>query len=155
MSVNLAQFGMSSYNATEEQPINDYSPLPAGEYQVIITDSEMRETKAGTGSYLKVTLQVVDDANYTGRLMWLNLNLNNPNEKAVEIARRQFGAICRAVGVPTPEDSGELHHLPFVVKVKIEEREGWEPQNKVVNIRPVGDKPKATKAETSKPVWRQ
>jgi hypothetical protein len=47
-------------------------------------------------------------------VIWSRLNLDNP--KAVEIARRDLSAICRAVGVLTPGDSSELHDLPLVLE---------------------------------------
>ena len=31
---------------------NSFAPLPAGDYQVIVDDSDFRETKSGNGRYL-------------------------------------------------------------------------------------------------------
>jgi hypothetical protein len=41
----------------------------------------------------------------------------------VQIARGELSAICRAVGVMAPNDSVELHNLPFLVTVKCKKRE--------------------------------
>ena len=49
--------------------------------------------------------------------------LNNANETAVRIARGAFSSICRAVGVPQPNDSCELHDLPLMVKVACKKRD--------------------------------
>src|SRR5262249_47826942 len=46
------------------------------------------------------------------------LNLINRNALAVQIARAELSAICRAVGVLTPADSAELHQLPLLIYVK-------------------------------------
>ena len=110
------------FNAHEVDPATGFDPIPAGKYLCIITDSEMKPTKAGTGQYLELTLQVVE-GDFTGRLLWARLNLDNPNRTAVEIARKELSAICHAVGVMTPKDSVELHGLPMVVTVGCKKRE--------------------------------
>ena len=50
------------------------------------------------------------------------LNLDNPNATAVQIARAELSAICRAVGVLAPSDSAELHNLPLVINVRCKKR---------------------------------
>ena len=55
---------------------------------------------------------------FKGRNLWARLNLDNPNEIAVKIARAELSALCRAVGVLEPKDSVELHNLPLVISVK-------------------------------------
>ncbi|MCC7407352.1 MAG: DUF669 domain-containing protein, partial [Phycisphaeraceae bacterium] len=49
--------------------------------------------------------------------------LQNPNPTTVQIARQELSAICRAVGVMTPNDSVELHNLPLVITVKLKKRD--------------------------------
>ena len=56
------------------------------------------------------------------RLLWARLNLDNPNATAVQIARAELSAICRAVGVLAPNDSVELHNLPLVIHVRCKKR---------------------------------
>jgi hypothetical protein len=56
------------------------------------------------------------------RFVWARLNLDNPNATAVQIARAELSAICRAVGVMAPKDSVELHNLPLVVHVACKKR---------------------------------
>jgi hypothetical protein len=114
--VNLAGF-----DASQVEPITSFDPLPAGKYLAMITASEMKPNKAGTGSYLELVLTIVE-GDYKGRQLWVRLNLDNPNELAVKIARAELSAICRAVGVLTPRDSTELHNLPLVVRVACKKR---------------------------------
>ena len=52
------------------------------------------------------------------------LNLNNPNQIAVDIAQRTLSAICHATGVMTPQHSSELHDKPLVVKVAVKAADG-------------------------------
>ncbi len=113
---------LGNFDATNVEPQGDFEPLPAGKYMVIMTDSEMKETKSGTGHYLELTFQVVD-GQYKGRLLWSRLNLDNPNPTAVKIAQGELSSICRAVGVMRPKDSVELHNLPLQVTVKCKKRQ--------------------------------
>lgn len=112
---------LSGFDANQVEPTGDFEPIPAGKYQAVIIDSEMKPTKAGTGSYLQLTFQIID-GEYKNRLLWTRLNLDNPNATAVQIARAELSAICRAVGVLTPKDSVELHNLPLVIHVRCKKR---------------------------------
>lgn len=112
---------LSGFNANDVEPAGDFSPIPDGDYVACIVDSKMKGTKNGDGQFLELQLQVVE-GEYQGRFIWDRLNLDNPNEKAVSIARGTLSAICRAVGKMTPDDSNELHAIPMLVKVT---RETW------------------------------
>ena len=116
----MAELG--NFNANEVDPAVEFEPIPAGKYLAIITASELKPTKSGKGHYLELQFQIVEGA-YANRNVWARLNLDNPNATAVQIARAQLSAICRAVGVLTPNDSCELHDLPLVIKVKCKKRE--------------------------------
>ena len=107
---------LNGFDANDVDPATEFEPLPQGKYLVVIIDSEMKPTKSGSGHYLELTFQVVNGP-YANRLLWSRLNLDNPSMQAVEIARGELSAICRAVGVMTPRDSVELHDLPLVVTV--------------------------------------
>ena len=113
---------LNGFNANEVDPAVGFDPIPAGKYLAIITESEMKPTKAGTGQYLQLTFQVLDGP-YKGRLVWARLNLDNPSDMAVKIARAELSSICRAVGVLAPKDSIELHNLPLVIKVGCKKRD--------------------------------
>lgn len=101
----------------EAEAQQDYAPLPSGEYLAQITDSDMKPTKKGDGQYLELEYTVID-GEHKGRKTWVRLNLENPNNKAVEIANRQFAAIREATGVANPETSEQLHFKPHVIRVE-------------------------------------
>lgn len=109
---------LKGFNANEVKPNEGFTPMPAGEYVAAIVDSEMKTTKAGDGEYLKLTVQILEGP-HEGRRLWENLNLSNPNADAVRIARGTLSAICRAVNVMEPNDSLDLHDIPFLVKVGV------------------------------------
>lgn len=112
---------LGTFDANTVEPMATFEAIPAGEYVAAITASEMKDNKAGTGSYLELTFTVLEGA-YRGRMLWARLNLHNPNEIAVKIARAELAAICKAVGVLQPRDSCELHNLPLEINVKCAKR---------------------------------
>lgn len=113
---------LRGFDANQVEPSADFEPIPAGKYEAVLTESEMKPTKAGTGHYLQLTFQVIE-GELKNRFLWARLNLDNPNATAVQIARAELSAICRAVGVMAPSDSAELHNLPLVISVKCKKRE--------------------------------
>jgi hypothetical protein len=112
---------LRGFDANTVEPAGDFEPIPAGKYAAVITESEMKPTKAGTGSYLQLTFQIIDGP-FQNRLLWARLNLDNPNETARKIAQGELSAICRAVGVLAPKDSLELHNLPLSINVRCKKR---------------------------------
>ena len=112
---------LRGFDANQVEPNSGFDPIPAGKYSAVITESEMKPTKSSTGQYLQLTFQIID-GEYRGRMLWARLNLDNPNATAVQIARADLSAICRAVGVLAPSDSVELHNLPLVIDVRCKNR---------------------------------
>ena len=112
---------LNGFDANQVDPTVDFEPLPAGKYLAAITESEMKATKNGAGRYLQLAFAVLD-GEYTNRVVWARLNLDNPNATAVKIAQAELSAICHAVGVMQPRDSVELHNLPLVINVKVKQR---------------------------------
>lgn len=117
----MAQFNFNVNDAPVAQP-RTYGPLPAGDYPVVITKSDLKPTKAGTGHYIELELQVTD-GEHTGRRLWERLNVDNPNKQAEDIAKAALGQLCAAVGVLDMEDTEQLHDIPFVVAVEIDRKE--------------------------------
>ena len=113
---------LGNFDANNVDPATDFEPLPAGKYMAVITASEMKATKTGSGHYLELTFQIIDGP-LKNRLLWSRLNLDNQNRKAVQIALGELSAICRAVGVMQPKDSLELHNLPLQITVKCKKRD--------------------------------
>ena len=112
---------LSGFDANQVEPTGDFEAIPAGKYLAVITDSELKPTKAGNGSLLVLTFQIIEGS-HQNRLVWARLNLDNPNPVAVQIARADLSAICRAVGVTNPKDSAELHNLPLLIQVRCKKR---------------------------------
>ena len=113
---------LNNFDANNVDPSVALDPIPAGKYTAVITETEMKPTKAGGGKYLQLTFQIVD-GDHKGRLVWARLNLENKSEMTVKIARGELSAICRAVGVMAPKDSIELHNIPLEINVGLKKRD--------------------------------
>ena len=121
---------LSGFNAADVEPNEGFTPLPAGEYQAIISESEMKPTKDGQGKYLQMKLQILN-GQHQNRTLFDRLNLVNKNDVAVQIAKGTLSSICRAVNVLTPNDSAELHNKPLTIIVKIKNDQNGNAQNEV------------------------
>ena len=106
-----------NFDANTVEPSTGFDPIPAGKYPAVIVESNMKPTKNGNGQYLELTFEIID-GDFKGRKVWARLNLENQNSTAVQIARSELSAICRAVGVMQPQDSIELHNLPLIITVR-------------------------------------
>lgn len=112
---------ISGFDATTVEPSAGFDDLPEGQYVAEIIASEEKKTNSGTGSYLALTWQV-SEGPMSKRRIWTNLNLDNPNAEAVNIAKAELSAICRAIGVLKPQDSSELHYKRCRITVKHKRR---------------------------------
>ena len=113
---------LSGFDASTVPEQQEFSALPEGQYVVIAIASEMKPTKNGQGQFLQFTFEVLDGPRKGGKV-WARLNLVNANQTAVDIAQRELGAICRAVGIIKPNDSAELHNRPLLITVTVEKDE--------------------------------
>jgi len=149
---------LDGFNAHEVEPTASFEAIPAGKYLAAITDSEMKPTKNGSGSYLQLTFTILE-GEYKGRVVWARLNLVNPNQTAVKIAQSELSAVCRAVGVMTPKDSCELHNIPLLITVKVKKREDTgELANEVKGYEPrsaATGKPQQAPANSTTPPWKR
>lgn len=128
MSGNLSDLG---FDARTTEPRAAFDALPAGDYDVVIVNSEKKATKAGDGAYIELTLQVCN-GQFQNRKLFDRLNLWNANEKTVAIARGTLSAICRALGVMSPNDTAELHNRPGLrCKVAVGKDDKGNPKNEV------------------------
>ena len=133
---------LEGFDANQVEPMGDFTPIPAGDYQAIATASTWEPTKAKDGEFLKFTFEVLS-GEYRGRNVFTRLNLKNKNATAVKIAQSELSSICRAVGVMRPRDSAELHNKPLMVKVALEERNDkpGEFSNRLKGYSPMGSSP--------------
>lgn len=133
---------LNGFNAAEVEPNAPREELPEGTYLAAIVESQMKITKKKDGQRLELTFEVLDGT-HKGRRVWANLNLDNPSETSVEIAKRDLSAICRAVGVMTPKDSADLHGKPLMIVVKHKPDDNGDPRAEVKGYRAAATAPAA------------
>lgn len=113
--------GNLNFNVEENESENDYTALPKGSYEAIITASTVKNTKGGTGQYLQVEFTITEES-FEGRKAFANFNIKNDSEKAQRIGLGQLSALCKACGkTGIVDDSSELHGLPVIIMLDIEE----------------------------------
>ncbi|MCC6910046.1 MAG: DUF669 domain-containing protein [Phycisphaerales bacterium] len=147
---------LNGFDAHEVEPNQTFDVLPAGKYLAIITASEMKATKAGTGEFLELQLEVVEGP-YKGRKLWDRLTLKHENALTVQIAKGTLSSICRAVGVMRPRDSAELHGIPLLAKVKVKQRsDTGESVNEIAGYeRKAPAAPSPVPSTSSTPPWKR
>ena len=134
-----------SFDATGIDTSDDrgFEPLPQGKYNAMIIESTVKDTKAGTGQYLELVCQVLDGA-HVNRKIWHRLNIVNPNPVAENIGRKDLAVLMSNLGLPPQMgDTQELHGKPFVMGLKISQRDGYEPSNDVSFTGPATNQPTA------------
>ena len=147
---------LRGFDANKVEPATPFEVIPAGKYLAVISASEMKPNKAGTGRFLELCFTIIE-GDLKNRQVWGRLNLENPNELAMKIAQSELSALCRAVGVLTANDSVELHNLPLTIRVKCKKRKdtdeitneigGYEKRDAVTG--------KPQQATTNTPPWRR
>jgi hypothetical protein len=135
-----------SFDATGIDTSDDrggFEPLPQGKYNAMVIESAVKDTKAGTGQYLELVCQVLDGA-HVNRKIWHRLNIVNPNPVAENIGRKDLAVLMINLGLPPQMvDTQELHGKPFVMGLKISQRDGYEPSNDVSFTAPAANQPTA------------
>ncbi len=154
--VQLAQ----PVNCHEVEPAGTFVPFE-GQFRAHIVDSEMKATKKGDGEYLALKVEVIDGPN-KGRTVYDNLNLNNPSEKAMEIAYQTLSAIGHATGVMNITNSEQVHNIPMMVTFAVDGSytriKGYEPASAAAAAAPApaaqAQAPAAAPAASLKP-WER
>lgn len=128
----------NAFDSNQHEDMNDFTPVPIGEYKVHITNSELKDTKAGTGKFVKFEFTILD-GEYQGRKIWTQLNLVNPNPVAVEIAQKEFATLCRACNQPVVQNTEVLHGKPIIIKAGIQPAKGdFAPSNTIKGYAAIG-----------------
>ena len=110
-----------------------YDALPEGDYEMIVTKSDTKPTKAGNGHYLELEMQIIA-GQFSGRRHWERLNLDNPSQQTVKIAQEQLARLCMAMGLDEIQDSEELHDRAFIATLGIDKKDAT--RNMVWDYKP-------------------
>ena len=112
------------FNGENAEAMDDFSVIPAANYNAQIVKSDIVPTKAKTGTRMNIQFKIID-GDFKGRIIFAGYNITNPNEQAVEISRKEIKSICDAIGKPNGiRDTNELHNIPLQIKVVITPADG-------------------------------
>lgn len=149
-----------------------FDPLPAGNYRVMLIDSEVKETKAG-GFYLNAKFELNGNPQFDGRVLFHKFNVVNANATAVSIGLGQIKDFSTAVGklnwyeeLKTVDswEAGQaklnnmfndLGNIAVDVKVSLKHDEKYGDQNDIKRFKPVssGDVAVVSSKKTSSNPW--
>lgn len=151
----------TTYNAADlpKSDRQQFDPLPDGWYDVTIDSAEVKQTKAGNGSYIKVRYNVTGPT-HGGRVVFGNFNISNPNPKAEEIGRKQLGELMTAISLAELSDTDQLVGGQLRIKLATRSSPEYGDQNEVKGYRlrggsaqPAAAKPAAAPAARTTPPW--
>lgn len=120
-----------NFDATAIEPATAFDVIPKGEYLAAAVSSEMKATKSMTGQYLQLSFEILE-GKFKGRRVFERLNIQNENKTAEEIAQRTLSALCHALGIMQLHESEQLHDIPVLISLVVEEGKGdYGPSNRI------------------------
>lgn len=122
---------LGNFNPDEHESM-DFSPIPPGDYKVMIEKVEVKDTKSGTGKYINLQMAVIE-GEYENRKIFDMINIQNPSDTCVKIGLARLADICRAIGVPTINDTDEMVNACLSVKVVVERKDKRVEDSEVTN----------------------
>lgn len=128
----MARLPLTANTEGNKDSLDDFSAMPPGEATACITSSKYMETKKKNGHYLQLKWKIME-GEHKGRILFDNLNLDNPNPVAVEIANKALNSICQAAGKVGVQDSEELHGVPILVKWKVNPADAQNPASNSIS----------------------
>lgn len=134
----MSNLANTDFDATQEEEVQEFTPLPVGEYPAVISSSEIVQHDSGAQT-LKMTFTVLG-GDYQNRLVFMRQNWQKKDRTPNKIGRGFLADACKAVGVLKPGDTAELHNKPLIINVGIErdEYQGEERVNNTVKkIKPM------------------
>lgn len=149
-----------TYQVKDIPEQDSFEPIPAGWYNARITEAEVKSTKAGTGSYIKVRYDITGPT-HQGRVVYGNINLSNPNQQAEQIGIQQLGSLARAIGLEVISDSDQLINRDVQIKLSIKKDTSGQYNDSndvkgfkaVAGVMPSMPTASAPKYKTATPPW--
>ena len=119
---DLANAMGGTFRASEVE-IQDFTPVPEGEYAVSVTDAQLKGTSKG-GTMLVLSHTIITGMN-EGRVIIDRLNVNCPGSpKAEDIAKQSLAKICKAIGVDTLDSTNQLIGKRMKIRIGIQKGQG-------------------------------
>ena len=128
-----------AFNVADLPASQDFEPVPAGWYSVDIKAADVKQTKSGTGEYIKLQLAITGPT-HAGRVVFCNLNVRNANPDAEKIGRAQMGDVMRSTGITRLTDTDQLINKTLSAKLSVKAATADYPaSNDVKGFKAAGD----------------
>lgn len=109
------------FDFTNDKPQSNFKVLPAGEYPVTIDEAELKETRDGSGKYIKCVFRVFE-GEAEGQKIFFNFNIENKSEKATQIGRGQMKRFIECAMIENPKLSSPMDLVGYKVIAKTKVR---------------------------------
>ena len=135
MSTNQQKVTALSFDASGIVPQAPLEIIPAGWYNMEITDAEVKATRGKSGGTRANFELTVTTGDHKGRKVFAGINVKNANQQAQEIGQRELSAICHATGIINVSDLAAFIGKQLQVKVKVrkatdaDKEQGYEDRN--------------------------
>lgn len=129
-------------DAIEIEPA-EYALLPDGIYNLVIEKVGVSKTKAGTGTKIDLSFREPK----SNKLIFSTLNIENPNEMAERIGRKQLKELLIALGVSSEDFANHIETITGMRisgSVKTKKGEGqFKDRNEIARFKSHPDGPGA------------
>jgi len=105
-----------NHDQSQVQPLDDFSPLPAGKYNVIVEKVEDRLSKSSPAEYTNFTLSVLD-GEFKGRKIFDKYFYANVSQKCLDYNQRKLQGLIAASGFQIT-NTLQLTNVITVVDIK-------------------------------------
>lgn len=113
-----------AFQADDHGDMGTFEPLPAGDINLKVVDSDVKLTKKAEeandpklGQYIQFDMEVMD-GDYKGRKYTARMNIVNSNPTAEELGQKELATFCRAIGLPALKDTTEAHGKYLIAEMK-------------------------------------
>jgi hypothetical protein len=136
---------------TKEQQ-QGFDPVPNGEYTVQCDEAELKHTRSGNGQYIKCRFKIIE-GEFLERKIFLNFNIANDSQKAVEIGLGQLKSFLKCSTKSEIEkltDVSDLIGLSCKAIVKIRRDENYGDSNIISYFKATEKESQSVKKTSSK-----
>ena len=145
------------YDPKDQPQEDNFSVLPAGDYTVMITASDVKDIKSGKGKCISLEMDIID-GKYKGRKIFENLCTIHESEQVQAIARGKFASLKKSLGVRDDvSDTTQLHNIRVVanVRVKDSKKNPGEKENEIKSYKSIAEAKQPKPAQSDAAPWKR
>ena len=120
------------FDRAAEELRQEYQVIPEGNYEAVLVDSTIRDSKAGK-QYLNLEFKI-RNGEFQNRSVYGRYMIYDTGA-AGQIARNRLQELENATGIIKPSDSSEWHDIPIVISIQVRPAKGeYGPSNEITNF---------------------